>query len=278
MHLAAIVDSSDDVILSKDLNGTVTSWNAAASRLFGYSPEEMIGASILKMIPEQFHSDEKTIIDQIRAGRKIENFETARITKNGRILDVSLTISPVRDERGDVVGALKILRDISARREADHNQQELAKRAAELAAIVDSSDDVILSKDLDGIIKSWNNAANRLFGYSAEEMVGQSILKLIPEDLQDEEKRIIDSVRAGQRVDHFDTVRLTKDGRRVEVSVTVSPIKDDHGRVIGDSKILRDISDRDASNKLLCKRKKSPQLDVWQLPLHMKLTILWKRS
>jgi len=256
MRLAAIVDLSDDVILSKDLNGIVTSWNAAASRLFGYSPEEMIGASILKLIPEQFHSDEKTIIDQIRAGRSIEDFETVRITKDGRLLDVSLTISPVRDERGNVVGALKILRDISARRETDHNQQELAKRAAELAAIVDSSDDVILSKDLDGIIKSWNSAANRLFGYSAEEMVGQSILKLIPEDLQDEERRIINSIRAGQRVEHFDTVRLTKDGRRVEVSVTVSPIKDDHGRVIGASKILRDISDRKRIEQALMQTEK----------------------
>jgi PAS domain S-box-containing protein len=125
-----------------------------------------------------------------------------------------------------------------------------------LAAIVDSSEDVILSKDLDGIITSWNAAARRLFGYSAEEMIGQSILKLIPEHLRDEEKRIIASIRAGQRVEHFDSVRLTKDGRLIDVSLTVSPIKDGHGRVMGASKILRDISDRKRIEQSLLQAEK----------------------
>ncbi|MGC2401563.1 MAG: PAS domain S-box protein, partial [Acidobacteriaceae bacterium] len=168
-RLAAIVDSSEDVILSKDLNGIVTSWNAAASRLFGYSAEEMIGQSILKLIPEHLHSDEKVILDNIRAGRRVEHFETVRLTKGAQPLEVSLTISPVKDKQGNVIGASKILRDISAHREAERARQQLAKRAAELAAIVDSSDDVILSKDLDGIITSWNAAAARLFGYTAQE-------------------------------------------------------------------------------------------------------------
>ena len=125
-----------------------------------------------------------------------------------------------------------------------------------LAAIVDFSDDVILSKGLDGIITSWNSAASRLFGYSGEEMVGQSILKLIPEDLRDEEKRIIESIRSGRRVEHFDTVRLTKDGSRLDVSVTVSPIKDSVGRVVGASKILRDISDRKRIEQSLLQAEK----------------------
>jgi PAS domain S-box-containing protein len=256
LRLAAIVDSSDDVILSKDLNGIVTSWNVAASRLFGYPAEEMIGASILKLIPEHLHSDEKIIIDHIRAGRRLEHFETERMTKDGRLVEVSLTISPVKDEQGSVIGASKILRDISARKQMEQKQRELAKHAAELAAIVDSSDDVILSKDLDGTIKSWNSAASRLFGYSAEEMIGQSILKLIPEDLRDEERRIIETIRAGQRVERFDTVRLTKDGRLVEVSLTVSPIKDDQDRVIGASKILHDISDRKRMEQSLLQAEK----------------------
>jgi PAS domain S-box-containing protein len=255
-RLAAIIDSSDDVILSKDLNGIVTSWNTAASRLFGYSAEETIGASILKLIPEHLHSDEITIIDTIRAGQRLEHFETVRMTKDGRLLEVSLTISPVKDEQGKIIGASQILRDISARKQAEHMQQELAKRAAELAAIVTSSDDVIVSKDLDGIIKSWNAAASRLFGYSADEMIGQSILKLIPEDLRGEEKRIIDSIRAGQRVEHFETLRRAKDGRLIEVSLTVSPIRDDHGLVIGASKILRDVSDRKLIERSLLQAEK----------------------
>jgi len=129
-ELAAIVASSDDVIVSKDLNGTVTSWNDAATRVFGYSPEEMIGASILKLIPEHLHSDEKTIIENIRAGRRIEHFETVRLAKDGRLIDVSLTISPIKDENGQVIGASKILRDVSIRKRMEQSLLQAEKIAA----------------------------------------------------------------------------------------------------------------------------------------------------
>ena len=255
-ELAAIVDSSDDVILSKNLNGFVTSWNAAAARFFGYSAEDMIGASITKLIPQQMHSDEKTIIENIRAGNRVEHFETVRVTKSGELLDVSLTVSPLKDSQGNVIGASTILRDISARKRAEETQRDLSKRLAELAAIVESSDDVIVSKNLDGIITSWNAAASRVFGYTAEEMIGQSILKLIPEHLYSDEKKIIENIRAGKRIEHFETVRVTKDGRLIDVSLTVSPIKDADGRVIGASKILRDISDRKRMEQSLLQAEK----------------------
>ncbi len=129
-ELAAIVASSDDVILSKDLNGIITSWNAAATRVFGYSAEEMVGASILKLIPENLHSDEKTIIESIQAGRRVEHFETVRLTKSGQLLDVSLTVSPVKDEKGQVIGASKILRDISGRRRIEQSLLQAEKIAA----------------------------------------------------------------------------------------------------------------------------------------------------
>jgi PAS domain S-box-containing protein len=129
-ELAAIVASSEDVIVSKDLNGTIMSWNDAATRVFGYSPEEMIGASILKLIPKNLHSDEKTIIENIRAGRRIEHFETVRLTKDGRLIDVSLTVSPIKDEEGRVIGASKILRDISGRRRMEQSLLQAEKIAA----------------------------------------------------------------------------------------------------------------------------------------------------
>jgi PAS domain S-box-containing protein len=119
-----------------------------------------------------------------------------------------------------------------------------AKRLAAVAAIVESSDDAILSKNLDGIITSWNLGAKRIFGYKAEEIVGKSILKLIPPELHSEEPVIIGKIRRGERIEHFETVRLTKDGHRINVSVTISPVKDGQGQVIGASKILRDISGR----------------------------------
>jgi len=142
---------------------------------------------------------------------------------------------------GQILGTI---RDITQIKRGEETLRETSKRLRELGAIVESSDDVILSKDLNGIVTSWNASATRVFGYSAEEMIGSSILKLIPEQLRSDEKTIIDSIRAGQRVEHFETVRLTKDGRSLEVSLTVSPVKDEEGRVVGASKILRDISGR----------------------------------
>ncbi len=140
--------------------------------------------------------------------------------------------------------------------EKERMLEDSSKRLGELAAIVESSDDVIVSKDLNGIIRSWNGAATRLFGYSVDEMIGASIMKLIPEDLRSDEKTIMESIRAGRRVEHFETVRRTKSGQLLDVSLTVSPIRDSHGRVIGASKILRDISTRKRLEKSLLQAEK----------------------
>jgi PAS domain S-box-containing protein len=129
-ELAAIVASSDDVILSKDLNGVITSWNEAATRVFGYSAAEMIGSSILKLIPAHLHAEEKIILESIRAGQRIEHFETVRLTKSGQLLDVSVTVSPVKDAKGQVIGASKILRDISGRKRMEQSLLQAEKIAA----------------------------------------------------------------------------------------------------------------------------------------------------
>jgi PAS domain S-box-containing protein len=160
---------------------------------------------------------------------------------------------PTGSSTGQILGTV---RDITQIKRSEEILRESSKRLAELAAIVESSDDVIVSKDLNGIITSWNAAAARVFGYSAEEMIGTSILKLIPEHLHSDEKIIIESIRAGQRVEHFDTVRLTKDGRSLDVSLAVSPVKDEQGHVIGASKILRDISGRKRLEQSLLQAEK----------------------
>jgi PAS domain S-box-containing protein len=151
---------------------------------------------------------------------------------------------------------LGTVQDTTRVKENEQALQDSSNRLGEFAAIVDSSDDVILSKDLNGIITSWNAAAARLFGYRAEEMIGSSILKIIPEQLQSDEKTILESIRAGRRVEHFETIRLTKSGQLIEVSLTVSPVRDKHGRVIGASKILRDISGRKRLEKSLLQSEK----------------------
>jgi PAS domain S-box-containing protein len=247
--LAAIIESSDDAIISKTLEGHISSWNPAASRIFGYSEEEMIGQSILKLIPTELHHEEDMILSKIRAGGRIDHYETTRMRKDGTKVEVSVTISPVKDSKGIIVGASKVARDISDRRRREEPR-------ALLASIVDSSDDAIVSKDLNGIVTSWNPAAHRLFGYSAEEMIGASILRLFPTDKHPELDMILRKIRAGERIDHYETIRQTKDGRLIEVSVTISPISDSAGRIIGASKISRDISGRKKVERLLIQSEK----------------------
>lgn len=233
--LAAIVSSSDDAIISKTLDGIITSWNDSATRIFGYEAEEMVGESVLKLIPPELRGEEAVIIGKVRANQRIDHYETVRVTKSGRRLNVSLTVSPVRDESGRVIGASKIARDITVRAGDDRN-------LAMLAAIVQSSDDAIISKSLGGMVTSWNPAAERLYGFSAEEMIGHSILKVVPPDLAGEEDEILARVSAGEKLDHYETRRLTKSGRMVHVSITVSPIRGPDGSVIGASKIARDMT------------------------------------
>ena len=172
-RFAAIVQSSDDAIIAKRLDGTITSWNIAAEKLFGYTENEMIGQSIMKLIPKDREGEEAEIVSKLNKGEKIDHFETQRITREGKLLDISLTISPIRNSNGTVIGASKIARDITNRKKSE----ELNAR---LAAIVQSSDDVIIGKTLEGIVTNWNNAAEKLFGYAEKEMIGQSITKIIP--------------------------------------------------------------------------------------------------
>ena len=235
--LGAIINSSDDAIISKTLKGIITSWNPSAVRLFGYSEQEAIGKHISLIIPKERLSEEDEIIRNITAGRKVDHFETMRLTKDGRLIPISVTISPVMDRNGRIIGASKIARDISERKKAVEKQ-------GILAAIIDSSDDTILSKTLEGIITSWNKAAEKMFGYTEAEALGRHISLIIPSERLDEERFIISEVSKGNKVDHFQTIRLAKDGRKVHISLSVSPVIDSDGKIIGASKIARDVTEQ----------------------------------
>jgi PAS domain S-box-containing protein len=235
--LNAIVDSSDDAIISKDLNSIITSWNKSAERMFGYTAAETVGNSITMLIPPERLQEEPQIIARLKRGERVDHIETQRLRKDGKLIDLSLTISPVRDAAGNIIGASKIARDISSLKAADRTSHILS-------AIVDSSDDAIISKNLDGTIMSWNKSAERLFGYTAEEIIGRPITTLIPPDRLEEEPQIIAQLKRGERVDHIETQRVRKDGTLIDLSLTISPIKDSTGKVVGASKIARDISQR----------------------------------
>lgn len=171
-----------------------------------------------------------------------------------RVIEINGELQPETElSRGRILGTV---RDVTSLREHDAELRENAKHLGHLAAIVATSDDAIASKDLNGMITSWNDAATRVFGYLPEEIIGSSVLRLIPENLHSDEPKIIENIRAGRRIEHFETVRLANDGRPIEVSLTVSPIKDEEGRVIGASKILRDISGRKRMEQSLIQAEK----------------------
>jgi PAS domain S-box-containing protein len=236
------------------------SWeNDQMYQIFGRTREEgpVNGTAFIHEVvhPEDRESFRQAIEATLQTGDKF-CFE-GRISlpdKTLRWIEVNGQLQSLPDESSRQI--LGTIRDITQIKDSDYELQDSSKRLGELAAIVDSSEDVILSKDLNGIITSWNPAATRIFEYSAEEMIGASILKIIPEHLQSDEKIIIENIRAGRRVEHFETVRLTKSGKLLDVSLTVSPIRDARGEIVGASKILRDVSMRKRLEKSLIQAEK----------------------
>ena len=234
---AAIIESSADAVIGVTLEGIIASWNPAAEALFGYSSVEALHQPIDLIVPAERRAQEAAVLHQIGRGVTVEHFETIYLTKAGRPIDVSLAVSPITAANGEVVGVAKIVRGIGNRLRAEEAR-------GRLAAIVDSSDDAIVSKTLDGIVTSWNRSAERLFGYTAAEAIGQSILLIVPHDRRGEEAEVLRQIRAGQSVEHFETVRRRKDGTMLDISLTVSPVRDSLGRIIGASKTARDITDQ----------------------------------
>jgi PAS domain S-box-containing protein len=239
LRLSAIVESADDAILSVDLDGLIRAWNTAATKLLGYTAAEAIGQSVVRLLPvdRQGAEEKENILQRVRRWNTVERIDSVWRRKDGLPLGVALIVAPIRRDGGDLLGLSVIARDVT-----DRDRTERAARR--LAAIVESSDDAIVSKDLNGIVTSWNHAAERMFGYSAEEMVGESIRRIIPADRQAEEDDVLSQIRRGLKVDHFETIRRRKDGTLLPVSLTVSPVRGSDGKIGGASKIARDISER----------------------------------
>ncbi len=235
MRLAAMVQSADDAIIGKTITGIVQTWNPGAERLYGYSAEDMIDRYMTILLAPDRSDEEAFILDRIARGERVDHFDTVRLRKDGRLINVSVAISPITGRNDSIIGASHVARDITAGAEL-----ELAR--ARLAAIVESSDDAIISKDLKGIIQTWNKGAERVYGFSAVEMFGKPMSMLLPPDRPDEEAEILGRLVKGERVDHFETARMRKDGARIEVSLSISPIYDRERSVIAASHVARDIT------------------------------------
>ena len=232
-----------------DPTGVITEYNRRLAELWGREPrcgvEKHCGSTRLilpdgSLLPHE-HSP---IVEVLRTGAPARNVEVFIERPDGTRVRFTAFPTALRDAAGKIVGGINMLMDVTERKKAEEFR-------AYLAAIVDSSDDAIVSKNLDSVITSWNQSAERLFGYSAQEAVGQHITLIVPPDRLDEEAIILGYLKSGKRIEHFETVRRRKDGTRVDVSLTISPVRDSAGRVIGASKIARDISERKRTEELL---------------------------
>lgn len=256
-----LLDNLEAAIYTCDAEGYITMYNKAAALLWGREPE--IGKDLWCGSWRIFETDGVTPVAldacpmaiTLKEGKPLNGREIIIAKPNGELNYVIPYPRPFLDDQGRVTGAINLLVDVSAYKRSE-------KREGHMAAIVDCSDDAIISKTLDGIITSWNVSAQKIFGYTAEEMVGESLLKLIPHDRWEEEYHIQDQLRKGNRIDHYETKRQTKDGRLLDVSLTISPILDKQGHIIGASKIARDISRQKRDAKALQESEERYKLAV----------------
>jgi PAS domain S-box-containing protein len=363
-RLASIVACSDDAIVGKTTEGIITSWNSGAQHIFGYSPKEAIGRSITMLAPVDRPEEIPRMLECLKRGEVVDHFETVRLRKDGKEVQIELTVSPIRDALERIVGASTIGRDISVRKAAEKHLVQMEARyrglleaapdamvvvnhggeivllnvqaekqfgyrrdelvgqkvkniiprgfaerllmhgtgtpgdpvvpqmgtgielhgrrkdgsefpieimlspldtvdgilitaairniaerklrendLSRLAAVVESSQDAIVSLTSLGIIRTWNRGAERIFGYSAEEATGRSILFLSPPDRSAEGSTLLERVARADRIEHFETIRVKKDGTQIHVALTFSPIKDSDGRVVGVSSVARDVTE-----------------------------------
>lgn len=235
-----LLESAPDAMIIVDSEGAIRIVNSQTERLFGYTRAELVGQPIEKLMPQRFrsrHIDHRTgyVLDSLgpKARAMGQGLDLYGLHQDGHEFPIDVSLSPVDTEEGISITAA--VRDVSERKRADATR-------GQLAAIVESSDDAIVGMSLGGVITSWNRGAERLYGYAAEEILGRSILTLEPADRSQEELQQFERVKGGEPVQHFETVRVHKDGRRVIVSLTLSAIKDASGRIIGVSKIARDVT------------------------------------
>lgn len=249
---ARLLDLTTDAILVRDAADRLTFWNRGASEMYGFAREEAEGRVSHDLLRTEFPVPLRMIKEQFARDGQWAG-ELRHTCANGSQITVSTKWIAERDARGNIVSILESNRDISAGKRAQEAQNRLA-------AIVESSEDAIVSKDLKGIIMNWNKGAERIFGYTAEEAIGRHITLIVPPDRLDEEAHILASLRRGERIDHFETVRQRKDGTLLDISVTISPVKDAQGHVVGASKVARDITERKRLALLVQEAKLSGQL------------------
>lgn len=259
-----------DAMVAVDQAGLIVQVNSQTERLFGYTEGELAGQSVEVLVPiakrEMHHRYRERFGERPETRRMGAQLDLYGRRKDGSEFPVEISLSPVSTDSGMLV--LSAIRDISARKRIEEElrkaqdelnaakDRQLQESESRLALIVDSSQDAIIAKDLEGIITTWNKGAEYTYGYSADEVIGKSISIIAPSEHQDEVWQILAKIRSGERVEHFETVRVRKDGKRISVSISVSPIVDANGEIVGASVIARDVSEQKRSEEMLRQAQK----------------------
>jgi len=260
-YLASIVESSHDAIIGIDLNGIVTAWNAAAERVFGYRSDEVMGHPLAMLIPPSRRDSDAETIQRVARGETLTHYRTQRLRKDGAVLDVSLTLSPIRDASGAIIGASKIVDDVTEQMLNERLMRRLEAHRDYLADLVESSNDAIIAGTLDGRIASWNKAAERMFGFAAREVVGLSLSVLSAPDGREETEEIFQQLMKTGDAVHYETDLVRKDGTPMLAAVAASLVRNREGEVRGLSAIMRDVTEERAAEE----RHKAVQAELIHL-------------
>jgi PAS domain S-box-containing protein len=246
-QLHVTLSSIGDAVIVTDANGVVTFLNPVAAGLTGWEPAAAAGRALSQVFPIINEKTRQSADDPV--GRALREkavvslaYNTALVTRAGNVVPIEDTAAPIQGKDGPVSGAVLVFRDVTEARKAKEALRHLA-------AIVEFSDDAIIGQDLDGVITSWNRGAERLYGYTAAEAIGQSLSILAPPEKPDELPAILECLRRGETIDHYETERVRKDCSRIDVSLTISPIRDAEGQVVGASKIARDVTARKEADR-----------------------------
>ncbi|HUO56950.1 MAG TPA: PAS domain S-box protein, partial [bacterium] len=235
--LASILAQTHDGVVVSDLKGIILEWNQGAEEIYGYKAGEIVGRSSRILEPPGHQGEIDSFRGQLLAGAEAVRYETVRLRKDGKSIHIDATLSPLKNEKGEITAFSAIVRDITTRKKAEDVQNQLA-------AILQQTPDAVIGGDLEGNIFSWNRGAEVMFGYSFDEIIGKPVTLLAPPDRVKELTEIREIAQKGEVISNFETVRLRKDGQLVDVSATLFPTKDSNGKTLGVSAILRDITER----------------------------------